>query len=481
MADNKDIEWAVEDIKERASNIALYRAYYDGDHRIPWATPKWRSQFLELFERFRDNLCPAVVDAKADRIQLTSIDGGSEPVNSAISRIWAREKLEARQGEITKNALKDGDAFIIVWPDDQNNARWFLQRGDRVAARYKAEPQGELEIAAKLWPEQEWTKDNKSKWRLNLYYPDRIERFITSGEVTNGEVDAKPEKWEPYTPEGPEDDDEGAPSQQPVTPNDYGIVPVFPFPNNADLGAYGRSELKDVIPIQDALNKSVANMLVAGEFVAWPQRYIIGIEVDVNEQGEPTGKEQRSALDRIMAIGNPNAKAGEFAGANLQPFLAEQDSFRGEMARISRTPLHYLLMSGQFPSGEALTEAERPLSSQIDDRIGALKPAWQASMSFALRVENVNHDPEAINPQFKDTKYRAASVQAEEWRVKKEMGVPDEQLWKEMGYDEAQIEQFKQAKLERAAAMQAAFDAGGGGAVVNPQATVGTGAENLVE
>lgn len=484
MADNPDIVWAVEDIKARADKIDLYRRYYDGKHRIPWSTPKWRSEFLELFNQFRDNLCPAVVDAKADRLQLTNIEGGSQPVDDAIKRIWAREKIETRQGEIHKNSLKDGDAFVIVWPDQETGAaRWYIQRGDRMAARYKTEPQGDLECAAKMWPVEDYGKraeDTKRKYRLNIYYPDRIERFISEKETEYADIPEKAEKWEEFKPAGmEEDDDEGPAEVSSVIANPFLVVPVFPFPNNADLGAYGRSELRDVIPLQDALNKSVANMLVAGEFVAWPQRFIIGIEVDVDESGQPTGREQKSALDRIMTIGNPNAKAGEFAGANLEPFIKEQDSYRAEMARISRTPLHYLLLSGDFPSGEALGAAERPLMAQVDDRILSLRPAWQAAMSFSLDIEKADHDPEALNAVFKDTRYKSPESLADELRVKKELGVPDDQLWSEMGYDKAQIEEFKKQKAERQAEMQAQFDAGAGG--VNPEATIGTGAAALAE
>lgn len=478
MADNIDIKWAVTDIKYRSDAIGLYRRYYDGDHRMPWATPRWRNAYMELFGRFRDNLCPSIVDAKADRLQISSVMHGSEndPVNDILEAMWEREEMERRQGEVHKNALKDGDAFVIIWPDNASQARWYVQRGDRVAAKYREDPQGEIEKAAKLWPVDDYeATDGKCYWRLNLYYTDRIERYVTTERVVAGDVPDGPNKWEEWMPaivEGEEDDDEGRTEPGPIVPNPYGVVPVFPFPNNADLGAYGRSELRDVIPLQDALNKSVANMLVGGEFVAWPQRYFIGLEVDVDEEGNPTGREQRQALDSVFAIANENAKAGEFSGANLSSFIAEQDSYRAEMARVSRTPLHYLLLTGDFPSGEALGAAERPLASQIDDRIMSLKPAWAKAASFALTVEQVEHNLASINVQYKDTRYKSPESTAEDLRLKKELGIPDEQLWREMGYDQAQIEEFTAAKEERALAMQAAFNAGTAN-VINPEAEPG--------
>jgi Phage portal protein, SPP1 Gp6-like len=475
VADNRDIEWAVLDIKDRASKITLYRSYYDGEHRAPWATPKWNVAFADLFGRFRDNLCPAIINAKADRIQLTSIRGPNDAINAAISSIWDREKLEARQGEITKNAFKDGDAFVLIWPDEANLARWYIQRGDRMAISYSDSPQGDIDLAAKLWPQHEWSKDGRSLWRLTLYYRDRIEKYITEKEINGSDIPEDPARWNEFE-ETALTEDEAESGEDVTAPgwpaeNPYGIVPVFPFPNNADTGLYGVSELKDVIPMQDALNKSVADMLVGSEFVAWPQRILIGVEVDVDESGQPTGKEQKQALDRILAIGNPDAKAAEWAGADLTKFIAEQDSFRAEMARISQTPLHYLLLSGDFPSGEALDAAEAPMIAQVEDRILAQKPVWGAAMSFALTIERVTHDPGSLNAIYKPTRRINWTAMAEEMRVKKELGVPDEQLWQEMGYDEKQVAEFTAAKEERRAEMQANFDAGIGG--INPEATNG--------
>jgi Phage portal protein, SPP1 Gp6-like len=474
VADNIDISWAVEEIKDRTAEIGLYRAYYDGNHRKPFATAKWNEQFSSMFSKFRDNLCPAVVDAKADRIQLTGIQGPKpdDAVSAAINAIWTRENLEYRHGEITKNALKDGDAFVIVWPDTINQARWYIQRGDRVAVKYRSEPQGELECAAKLFPITEYKEkpEDKVRWRLNLYYDDRVERYITQDEIAGGDVPKQLAKWDEFEPDRPEeDDDEAQPGEGSIIINPYGRVPVFPFPNNADLGAYGRSELKDVIPLQDALNKSVSNMLVAGEFVSWPQRFLIGVDVDVDEEGNPTGREQKAALDRILAIANPNAKAGEFSAADLTNFIKEQDSYRAEMARISRTPLHHLLMTGDFPSGEALGAAERPLASQVADRIAAQKPAYQRAMSFSLKIENVDHDMATLNPIFKDTEWHSTETQVAEWTAKKDLGIPDEQIWEEMGYDKEQIKRFKEAKEERTREMQSAFNAGTPD-TINPEA-----------
>jgi len=82
------------------------------------------------------------------------------------------------------------------------------------------------------------------------------------------------------------------------TPNPYGRVPVFHFPNRR-VYDYGISDLADVIPIQDALNKALMDMLVAMEFGAFKQRWVTGIEYETDPvTGKPKPPPCRRAAGR---------------------------------------------------------------------------------------------------------------------------------------------------------------------------------------
>ena len=62
---------ALASLHVRAPDYALYRAYYDGQHRLAFATDKFRDAFGTILRSFADNLCPTVVDAVADRLEVT--------------------------------------------------------------------------------------------------------------------------------------------------------------------------------------------------------------------------------------------------------------------------------------------------------------------------------------------------------------------------------------------------------------------------
>lgn len=448
MATSRDITWAVRETKARATKIRLYQDYYNGEHKAAFATEKWESAFGQVFRKFRDNLCPAVVDTKSDRLQVTGFTTKDESTNTKATDIWVANRMDRRAGEIHTGALRDGDAFAIVWPGQDGQPVYYPQRAERIAMRWSEDQPGVVEVASKLWPMDTW--EDKSAWRLTLYYPDRIERYVTVSTLDgkHPDVPEKPDQWKEY-----EGDDGGA-----FLPNQYGRVPLFAWTNNASTGEYGRSELADVIPLQDALNKTIADSLVAGEFAALPQRWATGLDVIVGPDGEPTEVPFEAGIDRIWSNPNPNGRFGQFDSANMQSFVQTADGYRSEIARVSRTPLHYLLLSGTFPSGEALRAAESPLMAVIRDRKVSFGSTWEDSMTFALEIAGAPTD--SCSTAWIDTTSVSDKEKLEGLTMKQALGVPNPTLWKEMGYDDDDIEEFTAALEEAQAAAKAAFAGG---------------------
>ena len=51
-----DIKWAVESLSSRSASVRLAEQYYRGDHRLVFATDRFRNAFGSLFTAFADNL-----------------------------------------------------------------------------------------------------------------------------------------------------------------------------------------------------------------------------------------------------------------------------------------------------------------------------------------------------------------------------------------------------------------------------------------
>lgn len=454
-----DIEWGLVEIRKRAALYALYSNYYRGIHRLTFATKEWRNEFGTIFSAFADNLCPSVIGAVRHRLSVigfTSMGGADDPAAAGVARpllrrgrvggeddaadlawaIWNDNRMDRRQKSIYREALIAGDVAVIAWPDADDPRRpiFHVQKPDKCVLRYSEEQPGEVEYAVKAWI------TTGKKVRVNVYYRDRVERWTSKGAGATG-LPEKASSLIEFT--GTEQEPEEFELDNPAGDR----VPVVSFGYDALEGEPGRSRLADVVPLQDALNKSVADMLVAGEFQAIPQRVIIGwtpTEFDANGDPKPPWK---SGADRILTLANENAKVAEWTAANLQAFIAEQDSFRSEIARVTMTPLHYLLLTGQFPSGDALEEASAPLTAVVGDTKDGFGTSHEELMDLGIRIRTGSGA--RLSTLWEETgSSRNTKAFAETVEIKRTLGISQKQGLRELGYSDPEIEEMDEEEQE---------------------------------
>lgn len=446
---NPDLAPTLKALAERQDAYARYGAYYHGQHQLTFATSKFNAAFGQLFAAFADNLCRSVVDAAADRLQLVGFDDDTpqpEPDAAPSPRaataaqrawdLWRSARLPRLAGQLHQSALAYGDAYLIVWPDPTPGPRllgepaapvFYPQAGSSMTVVYDPDVPGRLLRAAKWW------RDDEGHVRLTLYYPDRLEKYRTR-QRAHGGLPTGPRSYAPYQPAG-----EAWPLRNP-----YGQVPVFHFAANAAIGGFGTSELRDVLPLQNALNKSVADMLVAMEFHAMPQRYATGLEVDV----DPTTGKPKAPFEPggLWAVASTDTQFGQFAAAELTSLLEAKREFALDIARVSRTPIHHLLMTGEIPSGESLKTAEEPFVRKVQDRQVEFGDSWEDAMRFALRVQGVQAP--VLHALWLDAAPRGEKTHAEMMEIKSRLGVSQRQVWRELGYDDDQIREMERERAE---------------------------------
>lgn len=445
---NTDIEQALTNIRSGSARYDKTTRYYDGDQDLAFATEKFQNTFGTLFREFALNLCPVICDAVRDKLRVTGFSledavssqpsavgkngpDSTKPTNSANSAtrsIWLRNRMATRSGEVHKEALKNGDAYAIVWPNPAGEAVIYPNRAANVTVAYDDDAPGRIVWAAKMW----LTSDKHT--RLNLFYPDRIEKYISRTQGEAPSLDAKD-----FVPTGPRVPSPALTSDQDnsTVPNPYGIVPVFHFANNSDLGSTGRSELDPAIPVQDGLNKSVLDMLVAMEFSAYRQRWAAGIEIEYDADGKAVPP-FTAGVDHLWITENPQAQFGDFEAAELDQFLKVKDSFRVDMASVTGTPLHYFLQTaGDFPSGESLKKAETRFLAKVRERQESFGQVWADVMEFALRVEGRGNT--RLITQWEDPAPLGERELLENILLKKQLGLSDEHALIEAGYGVADV------------------------------------------
>jgi hypothetical protein len=142
-------------------------------------------------------------------------------------------------------------------------------------------------------------------------------------------------------------------------PNPYNKVPVFHFRTDEELQDFGTSILTDVIPLNDALNKSYADIFAAQEINAIRQRWIAGMQF---EKDEETGKAIIPYDFDSQAWTSPEAetKFGEFSDAQLEQMIMVKQECVKDIALVSGIPPSYfnLEQTGQAISAK-LSERSR--------------------------------------------------------------------------------------------------------------------------
>jgi hypothetical protein len=272
---NQHIKQAIDNFRRSAVRYAKTERYYRGDHDLAFATEKFENAFGQLFREFAMNLCPAICDAVKDKLRIEGfgVNGKSDaftrspadPLDSSgpeqdiheksftpkgvthtvrtIDHIWFRNRMPQRAGEIHKEALKNGDAYAIVWFDASGEVTIYPHRAANVTVHYGEDSPGQIQWAAKYWR----TSDRRT--RLNIFYPDRIERYVTKKEFDAAipdPADFVPIAGNAGVPPASSAEHENAVKPQAalhaghvrsghIVANPFGVVPVFHFANNADL------------------------------------------------------------------------------------------------------------------------------------------------------------------------------------------------------------------------------------------------------
>jgi hypothetical protein len=276
-----------------------------------------------------------------------------------------------------------------------------------------------------------------------LYLPNAIYKYRKSGAYTGALPLWTPASytslggWEPRRVRG-----EDFPLRNPL-----GVVPVVPLVNRPRLLAGGESELKQVIPVQDAVNKLVADMLIASEFASFRQRWGTGIEIPVDpETGKPV-EPFNAGVGRVWISDKADARFGDFEATDLENYVKAIEMLVQHVASQTRTPPHYFYLKGNFPSGESIKAAETGLVAKASRKMVSFGEGWEEVIRLAFRVAGDSR-AEIMKSEtiWKDPESRSESEHIDAVLKKKALNVPDEQLWEDAGYTPVQIERFREMR-----------------------------------
>jgi len=420
-----DLQAAVKALMAKQAGYARLWRYYEGDQPLIYSADRLRTVFKNLDARFIQNWCAVVVDATMDRINLSGFSvSGDEAVTEQLNGLFQSTELNLDSDDAHLAALVCGDSYIIVWPG-KDGPEAFYNDPRNCHIQYDAENPREARWAAKWWVADD------GHYRLTLYYPDKLMYFHTTKPAD--QVDS----WEAFEAANPAEAE-----------NPYGLIPMFHL--RQDRRTNG-SELANVMPIQDAINKLLNDMMVAAEFGAFRQRWVINAGGDVARL--------KNAPNEIWVLPasdgtGQGTSVGEFSQTGLGIYLDAIDKLAMSAAIITRTPKYYVFAQAGVPSGEALITMEAPLIRKCQRYIERLTVPWRKIAAFLLQITGVDIDADRILPIFDQPATVQPRTEAEIREIGVRSGIPLTTLLREEGKDEAWLKAMEADRQKAKSAQQ---------------------------
>lgn len=351
--------------------------YYRGDQPLAYLDPA-------VAERMRGRLSPVVVnwprtvvDSLEQRLDVEGFRTSPDSTSDAeLWRIWQANNLDEASEQAHLDALVTGRSYVMVWasPDPRTPRITIESPLQTIVERDPATRQ--VVSGLKRW------RDLDGYGHALVFTAATVEEYTTRNPLMEStSLDTGPGLWELTR----------------TTPNPLGIVPIVPLVNRARvLHPDGESELSDVMPLADAVNKLATDMLTSAEYHAQPRRWITGL-VDARS-GRDQAREVGDAVEQVwenarasklwIAPG-PDTKFGQFPEASLDNFIGAIGMLTQQIAAISGLPPHYLGLTTDNPaSADAIRSSESVLVSRARRRQRAWGGSWEQVMRLAVYIRD---------------------------------------------------------------------------------------------
>lgn len=439
--------------------IISARKYHMGEQNV--ILTERLQQFLgESFGQFefRLNIVQSVIRTVTEKLGVVGFDSKDPKAIEWAQEVWEANNLDALQDDLFEASLRDGAHYVIVdWPTEKNRARWLPQQhftpieagGDGNGCKIfypQGDPNLDPIVAVKYWTE--WI-DKQFVQRRTLYYPDRVEKYARTGGGGDWAQfrDASDTVWPiPWT------DVDGMP---------LGIA-VIPYYNKGQM-----LEAADAIPLQDAINKIVVDLISTEDQTAY--RILVALGFVPTSDGLDLKSDGSNALEIQPGILIGTTKSKREADlkaiepATLTPMMDLVQQVIMWLALVTDTPVSRFITTKLIASDETLKEQEEPLVAKVENRQKLFGGAITKCMEMSVKLAHLYYTgdtpiPDAnirIKPIWKSA--QSLKERLEELTLKKGLSIPDVQLWTELGYGQDKIVEWEKQAEKRSAEMQASL------------------------
>lgn len=361
------MRWLAHDYERQQRHYVRLREWYDGAHNVP-LTDRQR-EYLAVDSEFEWSLnyLRLPVELVVERLSVSGFDGPESigGKDGLLDEWWTSGRMDAIQNQVHRAAVRDGDTYVLVEWDNENGRPVFSHEPafdgeEGVKVHYLSNLRREMTMVSKVWTENRVDDRgvNQPVKRLNLYLPDRIEKYVQDGR-----------NWQPHS------DNPGDP--WPI-PWPVGIIPVVHFRWRDDGGNWGESELEPLVPLQMAINKAALDEMETADKTGAQLLTLTGATWPDDSPSVRAGD--------VLSVNDKEARWGSVPPGDLSQLRERITDYIIRIAQIAHIPLQYFQVSGQVAAAETQQADDSQLVAKVASESVAIGNAWEDAMYIALKL-----------------------------------------------------------------------------------------------
>lgn len=355
-------------------DLRTYRDFYRGEHDV--RLTERQATMLGMTEdqiRSMGNYMRLAIEVLAERLSVERFEAQADATREQIAQWWSDNDLETIQDDVHLTALRDGDSYLSVEFDSSlNRPRFHHEEAYDGSTGVRVVYSDERRVA--LYAFKKWRIEsgpNVGRIRLNMYWPDRFESYITGASG----------KYEAYIdPAAPPDPATGKPAWPIALIDNNGDplgIPIIHFATNPSGNDYGTSELADLIPVQRIITMLLISVASQADELGFPIRTL--------SNGVPP---EGMALSRGSLWYSQTGTYGSLPAADILQLVETLRYATMIVAQISRVPLTFFQDSKVVAAADTVQASEKGLNARVRDRAKAYAIQWREAMRYAVKLHN---------------------------------------------------------------------------------------------
>jgi hypothetical protein len=399
--------------------LQLIDNYLHGEHSDPYMPPQADDEYKLLAKRCVSNWMPLLVDTPAQALYVDGFRRGIEQSKSQSPewKHWQDSRLDSRQLAIHRAALTYGHSFALTFKDKKGKVITKGLSTLRTAAYFEDAANDETPYAALTVTR--WPSASNKEVGLAKLYTELFEYVITFKDAETVVVQSKKK-------------------------HGFSECPVTRFAAHVDLEGRTLGVVEPMIFLQDRVNQTVFDLLVAQTYGSFKVRTVTGMAPPIQrdaETGDPVVDENGNPIPipinhnvrRFLFAEDENVRFGSLDETPLGGFIESIDMSIRHLSAISQTPPHHLLGQIANLSAEALQAAETALSRRIAEFRVSFGESWERIFRLVSEATGDAAAAEDFSGEviWRDMESRSLAQSADALgKLGDQLGVPKKGLWK---------------------------------------------------